>query len=498
MVSSHILGYCQQPGFNMLKDIGFPRNRFNDLLVDNDTIICYGLAYNDSLNWQRGLLLAKYDSSGNFIKSNLILDSLGDFLSIDQYWGRMVKSYNGGYAMTAAPLGRNSALFVKVNNDLEVEYINEYKDTNYVTNYNYRLLSFEDGYFLYGSVQLSNLFEQGFVRRLDLQGNTIWLNLYGNVNFTDAILDLKVKDDTIYASSVEAVTANVFGQYITIFRKLDMSGNEIGYWESSPEPEIGAQRKFFILEDGDIFSYGEQVVGEINDIKLVKNTVSRLDKDYNVVWVKHFGRVSSIDQLLLLYEIEPTIDGNFILAGRGIQNFNGVDIQLSGWLVKFSPDGDSIWSRYDVSSVPPDINNDHYFGGVGVLSSGNIVAGGTVQDGWKYYGWLVKVTNDGCLDTLYCGLVSGVAAQIPQKTTLVNVYPNPATTYLEMDYDAKQGTLATILLTNLLGRVVGKFNFEGNNTHHVIPLHGLPNGPYFYTILQGGRQVHVGKFIKLE
>ena len=74
-----------QPGFSLLKDVGLINNHYRDMVIDKDTIICYGLAANDTTaNWQQGLLVSKFDSLGNHLMSNFILDSLGDHFSIEK------------------------------------------------------------------------------------------------------------------------------------------------------------------------------------------------------------------------------------------------------------------------------------------------------------------------------------------------------------------------------------------------------------------------------
>src|SRR5690606_619117 len=101
-----------------------------------------------------------------------------------------------------------------------------------------------------------------------------------------------------------------------------------------------------------------------------------------------------------------------VAAGESHKKINGKEIP-SGWLMKISTDGDSIWSRYDLPDFPIDSLGDTYFGGVGVLSSGSIVAGGTATLWNERSIWLVKVTTDGCLEVINCGLVPTFSAPAP-------------------------------------------------------------------------------------
>ncbi len=110
-------------------ELGLIDHHFRDFIVDNDTLVGLGLAdvYNTEY-WQQSLLVAKFDSSGNLLAYNVIVDSLGDFYSIDRSRGKMAKVSDGGYALTSAPLVRDGAVLAKLNRELEVEFVREYRN----------------------------------------------------------------------------------------------------------------------------------------------------------------------------------------------------------------------------------------------------------------------------------------------------------------------------------------------------------------------------------
>ncbi len=98
------------------------------LIVHNDTIVGLGLARADTIDWQQGLLVAMFDSSGNLLAYYVVVDSLGDYYSIDRSWGKIAKVSDGGYTLTAAPLVRDGAVLAKLNRELEVEFVREYRN----------------------------------------------------------------------------------------------------------------------------------------------------------------------------------------------------------------------------------------------------------------------------------------------------------------------------------------------------------------------------------
>jgi len=486
-------GLAAQPGFNLPLDMGYPLNHLRDMIVHNDTIIGYGIALDDTIQWKQVLILVKMDSSGNIVGSTMIQDSLGDKLAIDKDWGKIIATSDGGYAMTAATVNRNSALLIKVNGDLEVEFIKEYQDTNLLSNFNYKILEIAGGYLLYGSVQDMDIVDRPFVRRVDKEGYETWNNLYGNPNYWGNILDVKMLNDSVLvAGSVHLTTSDLFGPSRTSLYFIHIDGTLLDEWHSPPDPSIGYLRKLIVLDDGGLLIYGLTIIDKINTTYVVQPALSKLDQDLNIKWTKKYGRIAGISAQITFHDIEPTIDGNYTAAGESSVQMGSDPSLRSGWLMKFSPEGDSIWSRYDRAPFPPHFGNDNFFGGVGVLSSGSIVAGGTATEGPDRYIWLVKVTNDGCLDTLFCGLVP---VHDPSPQVDITVFPNPCRESVN------------ITLTDYLPRDAKAVLYDATGQRQKVqPLHtgwntllldGLQKGLYFYEIREGGVLLKSGKLVKI-
>jgi Secretion system C-terminal sorting domain len=480
-----------------VKDLGLPTNHFRDMLVDNDTIVGYGLAYNDTINWQQGLLLTKFDSSGNLIASNLLLDSLGDLFSISKLWGKIIKTSDGGYAMTAATFYRESAFLIKVNHDLEVEFIKEYPDTVNLSNYFYKLFEISDGYILYGGIQRPNYQNQGFIRRVDYEGNTVWFDYFGPYDNSDNLLDGQKINDSLYVFA--GVVRNIMqNESISTILLVDGYGNVVDEWESEIEPEIGYFRKILLMPEGGYLTFGLQPVDIVGSTVVVQPTLARLTADFEVEWINHFGIIASLSSQVRFLDIEPTSDGNYIGAGQSGIKEPGEPTKSAGWLMKFSPNGDSIWSRYDLSPLQYDLSHGHSFGGVGVLSSGSIVAGGSASEGQKKYIWLVKVTTDGCMDTLFCGLVSAGEEVVPEQEAKVVVYPNPASDFLMVEHKGNFVKDLHFSLFDVTGRPVVREELTGQPASQRIDLAGLAPGLYLYRVEKDDRTVKAGKVMVVK
>lgn len=148
---------AQQPGFNIIDDLGYPNNELYKMIVHNDTIYGAGLAYDTTISSMQGILVVKYDTMGNLLQHKMIFDSLNDHLAMDKYWGKMIPTSDGGFAFNAATIFRHSSLLIKMNNNLEIDFIKEYADSNLVSNFNSNVLEVDNGYIIYGTVQLPSI-----------------------------------------------------------------------------------------------------------------------------------------------------------------------------------------------------------------------------------------------------------------------------------------------------------------------------------------------------
>ncbi|MCO6490941.1 MAG: T9SS type A sorting domain-containing protein [Phaeodactylibacter sp.] len=468
------------------------------MIVDNDTIIGYGLGYADSTYSQQGLILSKFDSSGNHLFSRMILDSLGDHLSISYHWGKIAKTRDGGYIMTAAPFHRDAAWLIKVDHHFEVEFIKEYLDTINLSHYRYNApIELRDGYLLSGGIQRPNYLNDSFARRVDQQGNTVWFRYYGNYEIGDLINAMAQINDTLFVLSGTTDVEGPNSARATI-RFINGQGDIIRLWNSEPNPDIGYNRNILPTADGGLITFGVYLVEVVNETSHVQPTLAKLDSNFQTEWVRHFSYVAWLGADIIFWDLEQLSDGNYIGAGESVTEPGSDPRQRTGWLYKFSPEGDKMWellpntpfyplSEYDVGK----------FTGVGELSSGSIVAAGEAIDFNQRYIWLVKVTPDGCLDTL-CSMVTEVeAAAAPAEEAPFSLYPNPTAGPLTLAWPgASAGREARIRLFDAAGREVWRQQRRVERQTE-LSLDGLPGGVYFLQV-QMGQGVWVEKVVLQE
>jgi hypothetical protein len=117
-----------------------------------------------------------------------------------------------------------------------------------------------------------------------------------------------------------------------------------------------------------------------------------------------------------------------------------------------------------------------------VLSSGNIIAAGTCNQGNTDYAWLLKVSSDGCIDTIFCqpSAVSDVFSRAGKITT----YPNPSRGEFTVELPPLAENLA---IFDAYGRLAQAQNIErGTLTINLqLNLH-----PGVYSVVVGGNGLH--------
>ena len=201
-----------------------------------------------------------------------------------------------------------------------------------------------------------------------------------------------------------------------------------------------------------------------------------------IEWLRHFGFVARLGADVIFWDIELLSDGHYIGAGESFVQESNSSARRVGWLHKFSPQEDSLWENLIDAPFPLSDINRGTLAGVGELSSGSIVAAGEAIEGNQRYIWLVKVTPDGCLDTL-CSVVSAAEEVVAvEKAAPAKLYPNPSRGSLTVDLPGGYGA-ATIAFYNLQGKMLLRQNLSGERNVINLPKGLFKPGVYIAEII---------------
>jgi hypothetical protein len=487
-----------QPGFNKLYSQYSGIDNFSRLIVDNDTIICIGVAYDTTISPSpQQVLMVKTDTFGNIIQSKLYKDSLNGYLSMDITSGNIIKTSQGYFTFAVTVFGRASIQIIQIDKTLEVKSTFEFPiGDNYVDFYEQIIEIVNGGFMIAGNTMRSNQKEDGFIRRIDKYGNVLWFKYYGEMNKDESFRCMvKVSENRFVVGGSIGPNFNDGENTRAGLWAIDSNGVVLDTWVGPNNPNLIVITGLLPASDGGFVACGRTYLGEGSWGSKVQISLMKFNASLQLQWLKHIGPNSS--NYNGSYDMIPTQDGNFIMAGMRTSygDLTAPSEDWGGWLYKFSDQGDSIWSRAD--NAPPGYTptGPYAYGGVGELSSGSIVAGGEGDIDNKFVGWVVKVTPDGCMDTLFCQTSKSEEVVVP---TSIHLSPNPANNAAQIRFAQSSSDGSQLLLCDLAGRILLNQQIPAGVLEQTIQLSEYPSGWYFVTLLENGRVVLREKLVLIR
>jgi hypothetical protein len=90
--------------------------------------------------------------------------------------------------------------------------------------------------------------------------------------------------------------------------------------------------------------------------------------------------------------------------------------------------------------------------------------------------------------------VQDAMLELTQSLTNFNVYPNPATDYVNFDYELPEYVeQATVIITSITGNVIEEFDIDDTEGQLLWDTRSIENGIYFYALKQGKTTLASGK-----
>ncbi|HLP94290.1 MAG TPA: T9SS type A sorting domain-containing protein [Saprospiraceae bacterium] len=474
-----------QSGFNKIYQQYPGVDYFERLIIHQDTIYAIGVGY-DTINLPSPLqvLMTKTDTFGNIIKTKLHRDSLDEFLTMSFLYGNIIHTTRDLFAFSVFVFGRNANQIIQINKDLEVQSIFEYPIGDNKNEFYEQLLEMPDGGFMIaGSAQRSNLKQDGFVRRVDEHGNLLWEKYYGEYTKDEEINGIvRVSDNKFVLSGALSPNFNIFNSFKAVIWVIDSNGVIQNTWTSAPGAQnISVLTRMLPAPDGGFIAHGRTYMGEGPWGSKVQVCLMKFNAAFQFEWFQYIG--PNTTYFNGVFDMTATPDGHYLLAGQRTSygDFSMPSDDWGGWLYKFSEQGDSLWSRAD--NAPPGMNatGEYAYGGVGLLSSGSVVAGGKGDIDDKFVGWIVKVSANGCMDSLDC-LISAVESV--EEVGGMEVFPNPASDWIEVRVADQATGMTTLQIFDLAGRLLLQHFPPAGTNRLTLDIAGLPAGVYWIAIQQ--------------
>jgi type IX secretion system substrate protein len=287
----------------------------------------------------------------------------------------------------------------------------------------------------------------------------------------------------------------------TLIIKTDPSGNQLWQYLSPPGVLQDAAHAMIKTPDSGLVvasGAGQEIGNNPNYHTLVwDGLIFKLDADRNVMWNTPLrgSDVPGGGGTELTEMVEAT-DGNGYVASGIVYEItpehpNGY---YTSWLVKVSPEGDSLWSRrytyFDGEFVAPEVWDMK-----ATPDGGYVLVGFSRNVGLPAPGWIMKVDSFGCLIP-GCHLTD---ATEEKETTapLLAIYPNPVGDFLNFQLRGVPfAKNATFRIVNMQGTVVQEIKSVNVQATVTIPVSGWPAGAYFLQCLENGVVICSEKFVK--
>ncbi|MEY3194021.1 MAG: hypothetical protein RIQ78_117 [Bacteroidota bacterium] len=468
-----------QIGFKKVFDIDEVGLAFSSMEYNGDhTVTIYGNLINQGLEY--GLLFASFDTLGNLLNYQVMYDSLGDVPTLN-FPNSFIKLADGsGYAGIGTYFFREKGFLAIYNNDGSIRKFVEYPNTDVLASFYIEIFEISDGFFILGDKQLQDGFSRIFLIKTDKKGNKLWEKRYGMAppreNGYGGIVKINDNEYVIGGASTTIPTTPQIVYNTSNFYVIDSLGNIKSSWDSQPSTTdmgvgYGLQRT---VQGGWLYSTNELYFGPPNYLYERKLKIIERDINYDIVTERTYGQFGRNN---VLQNFKKLSSGNYLILGqRAVKKtppppytYTGL---LMGSMFNITSTGDSVWNYLDTAFT---FASNLLYDAV-ELPSGSIIACGysRTTNILKDWAWLVKVSKDGCVDTLNCISVSSFESSNPSSK--MRVYPNPTSDVIYLDLPNDDET--TYLIFTIQGRVV----MSGRVLKNAVDVSALLPGGYLLLV----------------
>ena len=488
-----------QGGFNVVySEPEFGDVRFDDVVYANDTLTVVGIYGDDSVQ-AFGIIVAQFDTLGQLLRSATIVDSTQTVHIVTIPESRMLQCNDNGYAVGAYAFGRSNPILLKLNHALEVELLKEYEHSDKMM-VPYNVIELNNGYMMFGRIQRENFNTMVYALRVDQHGNEIWRKFYGEPTFNSFFGEALVtnQDKVIMGSSFALPTnhntpPDEEWSQPWIF-SIDTNGVKQWEWIGDKRDGLGwTARNLLQTEDGGwVYTSDRRELYEVYPTVFESRyfpMLIKLDNNFEDVWLRDYSAGPYTDWTY--FSDIATSSSDLIMVGQRGAYFPDIGA-IAGRVVKADFEGHQTWEVVDTGLFGP-TGSRNYLTGLALSTSGSIYCSGyadPLDD--KTVGWLIKVTADGCIDTL-CKTTSLVEQlePIPAPAT-IHVWPNPARDNFFLKVPGEPGTRYDLSIYNMVGQYILTRQITGGPDNTRVDLKEVPPGTYFFSLREHGSGYVVG------
>lgn len=439
-----------------------------------------------------GFFLFRMDTLGNIGSMKFYRDSaLIDHALLDGRCPIIIKQ-NGTIVLGGVFLQRDDLFAIGLNSDFTLKFYKEYL-ANYVTMYIHDVEELFNSYYFLGFIQTQNGDHDVFLQKIDSTGNKIWEKTYGVPSKDETGRAAIIEDDglTIMISESYDDTPTIKNdtRYWIRFMHVDTSGAIVRDWREEVTGEEGWSGSLVKFDNDYIYTTNK--LGEEYGFGYFQaGQVVRRDPEFNLIWRKPYG--SPDNYFNGLGDLTISADSNLLLTGQILDESQKYVLQR---ILKICPDGEVLWELRDTGLILNNGESLNFMEGIATSSCNSIYAVGyTYKNAGFYEGLLLKISGDGCIDTLCT--ITDIEEHILSKENAFHLYPNPARSEIEIRMADSVALPVAIELYDMQGRMRSSVLAH----QHVLALNlsGIPDGPCHVVVKSKGRIIHAETIVKME
>jgi hypothetical protein len=351
--------------------------------------------------------------------------------------------------------------------------------------------------------------------KVNATGEDIWRRSYQLSDWEEFATSIAVINENTYWVGGGQNNANLTSQnkkYRTIVFKVDTFGNKTFQW-TSPENELWDAANAIVPsgDGGGVIASGKGVEIFVNpglDLVVWTNpTIFKLNSSLQLEWETNFNLSNAPFYFNQLSDIVKVSDGSgYVATGQFAESYTNEDgtlfaADLHGWVIKVSPEGDSLWTR-KLHFLPEIGRFQHYLYDMAETPDGGFILCGQVLDETliEHYqqAWLVKVDEHGCLVP---GCHTPTSTTSPPEVQMdLLLYPNPVREELNVflrDNRNNQRQDRWLRVLNMNGQQLRHYDIgQSLETSFIISVQSLLSGSYVLQYGIGNSVVRSEVFVK--
>lgn len=473
------------------------------LVVDQDTIVCFGTMYG-TFEQKWGTFLAKFDSSGTFLQMSTCFDSLYQ-QTIDPYC-QLIRTADGGYlGVGSQGIGNKTAAY-KFSHTGTLEWTHFYRENDFQVVITYSPHELADGYLCFGRYAV-NYDNSNFVMKLSKTGDLIWFSKdisIPGVNDVMAGRSIKWGDNFMVGSAQSPISENESWAK-TALLEVDSNGLIVWDWYGAIAAQESGVLALLMSPDTHVVYACSRFFTNVLNGRSTKLKFRCIQPETgNTLWQTELPSFDLDFSDALIPQIKASPDGSgFDAIGYHQHWYSGAVIQ--GILAHLDWNGNLIWQRYDTVHVDTALLvSENKLYNMAYLSSGAIIGVGEIKRSDPYThleGWLIKWSPNGCLDAADCATVSthlDLSGGDNSGWQNWEIYPNPAAEFTWLfPPENLVFSSGSIQIVNISGQIVHQSSFKYDTSgQYKVALSQLPQGLYFYQLFIDGKAGAAGRLVR--